>query len=765
MGSKELYLPLAKEEVNKRWGGKYILSKDETTEDGVVYRGQVNHINALLKVFRKSPIAVDTSETGTGKTLSWCVIARRFNVPMFVVCPKSAINVWETFSDLCGVDCITITYESLSGKALKHGLLTYDRTDNKYYPTDRLLDLVDDGVMIIFDEVHKIKNDTNRSKCAHTVIQSVINDNPKWKTWCGLLSATAIDKPDTVLMLYRSMGFWSNTPLTKHVPGRPRNYDGFLEIINNLSRIFAPGEVDFSEADNLMDNKATKEELSGYLFELWRDSISKKMISEMVQSPTEFTIEFANGYYEIKDPDELKEIKMAIDEVADAVGFNARTGETKVDNQNLGALTKAEQHLHAAYVPMAIRVIRKILKTVPGAKVIFFTRFIGEFMDPVVEHLEEKGFTVLTLHGKMNDQDRIDTIDEFNGDNDSNILIASLQLGGTSISIHDTIGGRPRYSFVIPNYRYTDTVQCMGRTKRRGIQSNGYWRLIFPYLGSADVMTGIINSMARKHTIHGSSVPERILKGGPLPGKLPMYLEQIPGYKIQTLEANYEYEKTNSENYNKEKKIIFKREPKEPGDEKKKRTSRKVPEPVEESEPSERSRSSRQSERTEERSEATEQSESKERGEGSVKKIAGNILTYDGLIGHHVNMKSEPGQEQELAKDIAKKWPKYNFYKRVPKEDRELGTSWIIGVVACLISQINPGKPSSGDTQSIREKAFKDALEDLIGNMKASSWDSIAFHVGQVGSGLDGIDWGNYYTMIYKWAMRHKIDVLIYFDK
>ena len=48
----------------------------------------------------------DTSHTGIGKTLIACMMAKKLNRPVAVLCPKAVIHAWGMEMDECEVDAL-----------------------------------------------------------------------------------------------------------------------------------------------------------------------------------------------------------------------------------------------------------------------------------------------------------------------------------------------------------------------------------------------------------------------------------------------------------------------------------------------------------------------------------------------------------------------------------------------------------------------------------------------------------------------------------
>jgi hypothetical protein len=75
-----------------------------------------------------------------------------------------------------------------------------------------------------------------------------------------------------------------------------------------------------------------------------------------------------------------------------------------------------------------------------------------------------------------------------------------------------------------------------------------------------------------------------------------------------------------------------------------------------------------------------------------------------------------------------------------------------------LMGQYSPGKVTKNETAEMREKWFTDCLNEIL---KIHDLESIGFPYN-IGCGLAGGDWKNYYEMIEQFAEKTKAVVTIY---
>jgi superfamily II DNA or RNA helicase len=165
---------------------------------------QVAHYQRILEILSRFYFFVDGSEMGTGKTYVTAAVAITQKLPVIVVCPVAARQTWLNVFQAHGVTTYNlpetggvITYDSLRSKKgyqPKHGLLTRDDTGTTplFYPTTLFVQLVQAGVLVIFDECQKLKNNGNQNAAAKALVRQVYAIGGRSRI--AFLSGSALDK-------------------------------------------------------------------------------------------------------------------------------------------------------------------------------------------------------------------------------------------------------------------------------------------------------------------------------------------------------------------------------------------------------------------------------------------------------------------------------------------------------------------------------------------------------------------------------------------
>lgn len=97
-----------------------------------------------------------------------------------------------------------------------------------------------------------------------------------------------------------------------------------------------------------------------------------------------------------------------------------------------------------------------------------FTHTIKAILSMFTDNNENSNLKYLILDGKTEDTD--ETIRKFQN-NEVDFMIANINKGGTSISLHDKDGNFPRSSIILPSWNSISVMQTLGRIHRVGGKS------------------------------------------------------------------------------------------------------------------------------------------------------------------------------------------------------------------------------------------------------------------------------------------------------
>ena len=186
----------------------------------VLYDTQEEWFEKVDKILQGCFIYIDTSTVGSGKTFIVLKYAQKYNLPLFIVCPKTIVPMWYDVCNAHHIDIVeAMSYEALAGRSnsgVTHNWLTrveapvgHSVKDVKFYPSALFCELVKSGMMLVFDEFHKVKNENTYSKSIRALIRPVQYGG---HSRVALISGTPFDKVPMVMTLLKTVGLLNFEP-------------------------------------------------------------------------------------------------------------------------------------------------------------------------------------------------------------------------------------------------------------------------------------------------------------------------------------------------------------------------------------------------------------------------------------------------------------------------------------------------------------------------------------------------------------------------
>lgn len=479
----------------------------------------------VRQILLRSHGYIDTSRMGSGKTYVALWIAQQFGFPLLIVCPVIMIDVWTRITTEYGIPVIAIiSYQSLRSRKMhqpKHGLLTRHDTMTErrvrqlsFTPTPEYLHLVENGLMVICDEIQYIKNNSGQYKACNALLQPIVSRGGLSRF--GLLSGTPFDKFEHAINLLRLIGYIrSNRLYTTDRTSHQLVLDGLQDLINACRLINA------AETERiLMATSLTKEAMPKLAYDLYtriiKTDISGAMPIPVI--PTRFDI--ANGFFNIS-PATYARLQVALQQLAAAAVWVRQNETLEVTASNFGELTLALVAVENAKVEIFTRVATSILTASPNNKVIISVNY-HTTIQGLVQSLGE--YHPLVLTGLVKAKERGNIIHAFNTNPNYRLLIMNTQVGGIGISLHDTTGLYPRFMLISPSYKMLEIMQAAGRIYRAGTLSDAVVRMIYGNIPGIRE-DRILNILAEKSDVLSGVLELDVNPDLILPGDYPMEIE------------------------------------------------------------------------------------------------------------------------------------------------------------------------------------------------------------------------------------------------
>jgi len=445
-------------------------------------------------------------------------LAKQFGFRLIVIGPVGAIeDGWRKEAAQYRVEILSyISYQSLRSKRgfqPKHGLL--DRHDNvteggihqvHFAPTQLYLDLVEQGVMLICDEIHNIKNNSDQYKACTALMKPIISGGGRSRF--GLLSGTPIDKEEQAVNLMRLIGY-----IRAH---RLHNYDRVNQTIvleGAQELIDACRFINADETNRVLAQiPATKKTMSHLIYTLYIRVVKTSISGGMVRpEPDEQLYDVKNGFYNmtVRRGQQLHE---AVNALIRATNFDERTGTVDWRGGNIGAVTPALVQGENAKVDDMARVTTQILMNDPRAKVIIsvnYTSTIDDLKTLLVF------YHPLALYGETPAKKRGALISDFNDNPARRVLIMNTAVGAFGISLYSPAPNSPRYMLISPSYHLLQLTQAAARINGPGMISPATVRMFY---GRDEREAKILDALARKTVVLKGTLEDAVINTLTLPG-------------------------------------------------------------------------------------------------------------------------------------------------------------------------------------------------------------------------------------------------------
>ena len=393
---------------------------------------QVKHVKQLFAALKKFNSALDSSDTGTGKSFIAMALAALFSYAAFIVCPKSVISTWKKVAKLFKVNLLgVINYESI--KIGKY----YGENDIK--TTCPYIEVLQSGqnfkwklpekTLLIFDEVHKCKNLKSQNS-------KLLSSSKTSGAKIMMLSATVADRPQFFANCAYMLDFCTNVKI----------FNIYLKALQNLN---PHDSIMMALHKKIFPNRGARLKIADL-----GDLFPKNQIV-----PETYTM----------GPD----IEKQIQEQYELLSVTVQDLKKKEKNavHILEVMMRARQKVEALKVQTFIELANDYLES--GHSVVIFTNFRDS-----LNLLANKLGTDCLIHGEQTLAERDRCVDNFQ-ENKEKLIICTISSGGTGISLHDTKGGHPRVSLISPTWSSQDLIQALGRIHRANGRTHCLQRIIF----------------------------------------------------------------------------------------------------------------------------------------------------------------------------------------------------------------------------------------------------------------------------------------------
>lgn len=445
----------------------------ESVKNVKIEEHQMEHFNRCLKILKTNYGYLDGSLMGTGKTDVTLGIAEKGKWKIFIVSIKSGMKMWINQAKKYGIEIIDIiSYEAVNLVKGREKTNKYLRRNDKgkIETKEKFDEYVKDGMLLIFDEVQKIKNNTGTLESCHALVKSVVKHSTEGaRSRIALLSATAIDATVQIISLIKMLGVVTEDEMYKYDRKNKQYLSiGFDQLQQYCSR-FNKYRTQYI-CSEVLDRKSIYTMCKDLYFSILKDQLTSSMPA------LHYMTNIKNGYYEF-EPDDLAQMKESLELLKTGVEYNEETKTVKY-HSGWGKIPIVLRKIEKAKVGTAIRLAKEILDKSIYNKVILFFRY-RENVEKATALLQEYG--ALHIYGPDSPADRLYAQKKFQEPNtDVRAVVLNTQVAGMSIELDDQIGGFTRYTFMIPNHRVNEQFQALYRGGgRKNSKSENIARFIY----------------------------------------------------------------------------------------------------------------------------------------------------------------------------------------------------------------------------------------------------------------------------------------------
>lgn len=441
---------------------------------GVLLPEQLEITNVLSRILRENKLSLNSSSAGSGKTHTTCELARRFKLPLFVLCPKAVIKNWYETAKEYGVPIITITnYEMIRNNDSDSEAKWYDMRNGftnvaticpwikkkKSKTGSKFVWNLPYRCFIVADEEHCAKNsDTINFSLIKGAIKTVREGEHKML----LLSATPIEKKNQLKTILYFLGLIR----------RPK-----MDEVNRFFR----STIQSTDLNDIHE----------FLYDKERGVIASMSelipMMEVVEGGEKKMIKVINDVRPVTyEMDELTTQKI-IEKNQQIMELRKKIGSSKGDH-SLGEMNANRRLVEIYKIPKMVELAIDALKNDrdgkgPFKRVTIFVNFVDSVEEIYRRLSKALGNTpqnkfIETIYGNQGKDETDDVIKRYSL-GQTRILIATISKAGTGINLHDARGDLETFVIISPPTSATLLTQSIRRHYRAMIKSHVTQVIVF----------------------------------------------------------------------------------------------------------------------------------------------------------------------------------------------------------------------------------------------------------------------------------------------
>ncbi len=493
---------------------------------------QQEHVAIMMEHLEKRAFALDLSMLGTGKTYTTSQIALNLGVQhVIVVAPVSVLPKWQYMKSKYDVPILeTLSFSSLrsvKNKQPKHGLLiredyteTYKKNGKehtvdkaRFYPSRLYKHVVEEGVLLVIDEIQNIKNLTSQFDAAAAMIETILNSE---NSRVIMLSGSPIDKEEQALHMFRCLNILSTPELCSfNIGDYSYDYTG-VEEIENYCRSLTNNDLPIASYYN--NASCIK-----HVYQLFQKVFIPSCSHAMPPQKTGIKLSKFNGFYNI-DEESREQLEIGVQKLKRACKYNPETDTISYGSSiasSFALITNALMCIEGAKIKTFVRLAKQELEGNSNKKLVICLNYTSS-IDIIRDALSE--YKPLLLQGCMSQKQRETSISKFQQQNNRyRLLIGNLTVCSTGIDLDDKQGVYPRTCLISPMFNTITLYQLGHRFQRMDTRSDSNIYMVY---GKGYIESNILSAVMRKGEVMKQTTHEQAEAGVEFPGDYTSYYEE-----------------------------------------------------------------------------------------------------------------------------------------------------------------------------------------------------------------------------------------------
>ena len=446
--------------------------------------------------------AANFSVPGSGKTamvLGVFAYLNRIGAPesqklerILVVSPINAFESWKhEFHEVFGNKKELREIDSQNSPDFKYQLKTRWGISNlillNYESLPRYADLlkklINDKTMLVFDEVHRIKNPTGvRAEKALEIanlpkFRYVLTGTPIPNTYKDIYNFLHILYANE----YKSFFGWDTdeliNPNVRKIEEINESLHPFFWRTNKKDLMVPEADPDITE---IVKPSESQRDLAESIFQTEKSSLA--ILIRLIQASTNPSLvtqkinygefmKYDNGD-DANDMDQMSSVSEK--EFSKLLGDNTVNAYSKFD------LASMMSPKFAAGIDLVVKLVSE------GKKVLVWGIFV-DTIKKIASSLRDKGISVNLVHGETDKNQRVELINEFR-DGNIQVLVSNPQTLAESISLHQSVHDAVYFEY---DFNLTFMLQSRDRIHRLGLKDNQYTRYYYLQTAGEDAFSDL----------------------------------------------------------------------------------------------------------------------------------------------------------------------------------------------------------------------------------------------------------------------------------